>query len=149
MEQNSKYGIIIETDEYAGNFEREITAWSTGQVGEDDDTGIELAREVVAEIYDLFDGCVGQESDDNGTYRPCEILDDGFANSVLIHFNAKPTAQQLDVIKERAESFRDALIKFDRIYSDPAFMDNAKQPLILNVYAIEKIGRSFTSILVP
>ena len=28
------WGFIIDTDQYAGNFERELCAWTTGQIGE-------------------------------------------------------------------------------------------------------------------
>jgi hypothetical protein len=59
MKTEKKYGVIIETDEYAGNFEREITAWTTGQVGDEDDTGIELARQI-PNVALIFEDSIGQ-----------------------------------------------------------------------------------------
>jgi hypothetical protein len=146
MKTEKKYGVIIETDEYAGNFEREITAWTTGQVGDEDDTGIELARQI-PNVALIFEDSIGQESDDHGCYRPCEILDEGKANSVLIHFITKPTAEQVDIIRERAKTFKEeGLLKFDRIYSDPTFSARAKQPTIISVYVVEKVPSTFNKI---
>lgn len=147
METNKEYGIVIETDSYAGNFEREITAWTTGQIGDDDDTGIELTKGVPAEVHQLFKPCIGQKPDDHGCYRPCDIYEDGTANSVLIHFVTKPTAEQISVIEERSKSFKEeGLLKFDRIYSDPTFSANAKQPVIISVYAVERTKQTFTKL---
>ena len=40
--QNEKYLFVIDTDSYSGNFEREMCAYCTGQIG-DCEVGIEHA----------------------------------------------------------------------------------------------------------
>lgn len=71
------WGLVIDTDMYAGNFERELCAHITGKVG---DCGVgkeyvETSEDGVDEDdeeNDLFFNviCV---PDDNGCYRPCSI----------------------------------------------------------------------------
>jgi hypothetical protein len=68
--------IIIDTEEYAGNFEREMVAFITGQVGE-----CEVGRESQAiaeeelseEDMDWFCSNVIWTSDDHGCRRPASI----------------------------------------------------------------------------
>lgn len=78
--KNSTYGIVIDTDKYSGNFEREITAYCTGQLG---DCGVgseyaEVFESDVAEgkipkhLVEEIENKILQVSDE-GCYRPCEI----------------------------------------------------------------------------
>lgn len=72
-----QYGIIIDTDMYAGNFERDLTAYCTGTVGEcgvgDDYAELfkedNISKELIKEIQDKID----HVADEHGCYRPCEI----------------------------------------------------------------------------
>jgi hypothetical protein len=63
----NKYGIVIHTDSYAGNFEREMTASITGIAG-DCGVGDEFEREDAD-----FVALITQEPDESGTHRPCVI----------------------------------------------------------------------------
>ena len=72
--------VAIDTNEYAGNFEREMCAFITGQVGE---CGVgdrliaeaheELAEDTFNNTFDWIEENIVQESDDHGCYRPCSI----------------------------------------------------------------------------
>jgi len=67
---------VIDTDEYDGNFERELTAYITGQVGECGVGGemAELYRaEAGGQSEDKFDDLLEHRADDNGCHRPCAI----------------------------------------------------------------------------
>ena len=104
MPRYAKYAIVIKTDSYAGNFEREMCAYLTGQIGECE-VGKELINE---EIKELFDGYIQDEPDDNGCYRPvtlgCDVA--GFtADDVVIFFGVEPTDLQLTSIQERMNDF--------------------------------------------
>lgn len=72
--------VAIDTNEYAGNFEREMCAFITGQVGECGvgDRLIAEAREELAEdtfnnTLEWIEESIVHESDDNGCSRPCSI----------------------------------------------------------------------------
>jgi len=72
------YEFIIDTKNYAGNFEREMTAYCTGVVG-DCEIGIDeaqqfyLDRGIVNESANPFEQIVQQKVDEHGCYRPCTI----------------------------------------------------------------------------
>jgi len=98
------YGFVIDTDTYAGNFEREMCAYMTGMIG-DCGVGDEY---VDFEIQDMFHDNVKSVADDSGCYRPVTIYLDrdgkGY-NSVLIYFRRMPTSQQITMLKDRAFQF--------------------------------------------
>ncbi len=80
--------VIVETNQYAGRFERELTAYCTGVVGEcevgremsnlfyrdhnicDDD---DIPDPLCADEKSLFYGFMGDRQDDHGVWRPCSI----------------------------------------------------------------------------
>ena len=69
---------VIDTDSYAGNFEREMCAYVTGQIGEcgvgdgqAEDFNAWLKSKGIAE--NPFEDILGQVADDNGCHRPCAI----------------------------------------------------------------------------
>jgi len=67
------WAFIIDTDSYSGNFERELCAWVTGQVGECDvgDKHAEIAQEELPDdLVNWFEHHVQQVSDDHGCRRP-------------------------------------------------------------------------------
>jgi hypothetical protein len=106
MELKEGYAFIIDTNEYAGNFERELTAYCTGIIG-DCGVGSEFINESISSI---FEEDIQQVCDDHGCPRPCEIVPnkDMQYNSLSIYFNNKPTEEQINIIKERAELFNEA-----------------------------------------
>ena len=120
---------VIDTDSYTGNFERELCAYVTGQIGECE-VGKEQAQiaqreipDVVAQLEDLID----QVPDEHGCHRPVSIFpnprygNDGQGNyslltpenqdrfhwpayySVAIYFHSIPDSGLLNIMKERAK----------------------------------------------
>lgn len=70
--KNAQY-FVIDTDEYAGNFERELCAYVTGVIG---DCGV--ADKIASKVEDDPDvqkigEYISQEADEHGCYRPCKI----------------------------------------------------------------------------
>lgn len=108
MSSKNVYVFCIDTNSYAGNFEREMCAYATGVVGWTDDTGSEQADEFrnshSEEVVELFSETIRQEMDDNGTERPCAI-DWNNNNNVHIFFNEKPSVLMIDIMKRRADIF--------------------------------------------
>lgn len=107
----NKYLLVIKTDKYAGNFERELTAYCTGVIGDcevgDEEAG-KFHDEVDEKYHDLFYDYVGSEPDDHGCYRPCDLdeLDTTTpTQSFVIFFCAKPTIEMENIMKERIEDF--------------------------------------------
>ncbi len=110
----TKYVFIIDTDQYAGNFERPMCAYLTGTIGECE-VGEEEAKkfkekfgeEKQEEIEDLIE----RRPDDHGCSRPTTIWltpkkykTESYC-SVAIFFNEKPTEEIIKMMKERAEEF--------------------------------------------
>lgn len=77
MSDNELYVFVAHTNLYAGNFERQMTAYATGQVGECGvgDTQSEAFQEEFedTDLHNRFYHAMSQEPDDNGCYRPCAI----------------------------------------------------------------------------
>lgn len=91
MVQKIKSGwvFIIDTDKYAGNFERELCAYITGRFG-DCEVGKEytdLFNKQSTVNEDFFDN-VETRADENGCYRPCSIWETPgwFNNGMGGHF---------------------------------------------------------------
>lgn len=82
-----KYYFVIDTDTYAGNFERETCAYVTGQVGECG-VGQKVAHKnrgnIPEDILKTLDDSVMPEPDKHGCHRPCKIYPTpGFYNNGL------------------------------------------------------------------
>ena len=103
-EATGNFGLIISTDQYAGNFERELCAYLTGETGYEDPTGEDFI--VKNEITVNFDN-IDQVPDEHGTYRPVTITPNSnkIYNDVCIWFETTPTAKQIDFIKNRVNGF--------------------------------------------
>lgn len=117
---------VVDLDKYAGNFERELTAFCTGHVGECE-VGCECAKLFYSEFslenspfpggYDWSgeepDNTVPQLDwvpDEHGCHRPCSIKRSPAPNatkynSVAIYFDQKPSDEQMAVIQARANRF--------------------------------------------
>lgn len=103
----SPFALIVSTDSYTGNFEREFCAYVTGAYGECG-VGEELAEEFNEEEPGDEDLTykTANESDDSGCHRPVSIYDDGdHYNSLIIFFDAEPEPSEWDLIVRRAKQF--------------------------------------------
>ena len=104
------YLFIINTDKYAGNFEREICAYSTGIIG-DCEVGDKQADDFIETfnktICDLFERNIEHRPDDLGCYRPVEIYNNNpnignEYNSLVIFFEEQPTQDMIAIMKNRS-----------------------------------------------
>jgi hypothetical protein len=117
MKNSLKYIFIIDTKEYAGNFERDLTAWITGQVG-DCNVGDWIANRVDPATHAFFQNRLEYRHDEHGCRRPTTIWESPNSkkfNSVAIFLEpgpsnkAKPPSKAMikEMIK-RAKSFNKA-----------------------------------------
>lgn len=127
---DSLYIFVAHTNLYAGNFEREMTGYVTGQVGEcevGDEYALEFAEEVDIKLAAQFADMIKQVADeDNGCRRPTEIWptpgrgNDGYGNcfdikddkqhhpayeSVAMFFSERPTDEMIALMKARCHEF--------------------------------------------
>lgn len=99
-----EYMLLIKTDLYTGNFEREMCAYATGQVGSDDesDERIVLADRMRKEDPALFtyldaDMVMEVRHGDDGWFSPVQCA----GNDMEIYFENKPTLEALCNIGQR------------------------------------------------
>lgn len=102
--------LIINTNQYAGNFEREMCAYVTGQVG-DCGVGEEMIVDYPNDEY-LFEELVLQVPDEHGCYRPCSIwydtdIDQESYESVAIFFTDDflPSKKERNFLEQRAREY--------------------------------------------
>jgi len=118
-----EYAVIVRTDSYAGNFERELCAHLTGQIGE-----CEKGKEYIdPSIKTIFDSYVTRKPDDHGCWRPVSLggctLTAGYSGQdVVIWFSSRPTEAQMNLIRERS-------LTFDEAYSEHSSWYKPSQPI--------------------
>ena len=104
---------IVDTNTYAGSFERSMVAFMTGLVGECG-VGIEdakIARRELGELTcEMFDEEVVQRSDGSGCRRPASIWasPDKQMNSVVIVLATLPSPATIALLKARARRYCEA-----------------------------------------
>lgn len=110
------YHFNIYTDSYAGNFEREMCAYITGQIGECGVGSIELAEEeLTPEEFKYFEDNIAQVPDDHGCFRPVAFASDDI-NGLCIFFNSRPKLEIIALMKSRAVAYgEDHDIKIKRV----------------------------------
>lgn len=116
---NTRFVFVIDTDQYAGNFERDMCAYCTGHIG-DCEVGDDYAKRYFDHETEAFEN-IEQRNDNDSCRRPCSIYPTpgtGHHNSVAIFFYEKPTAKQVELIKRRAGAFNEARKKLDKFARD-------------------------------
>lgn len=112
----SKYGFIVDTNSYSGNFERPMCAFMTGHTGA---CGVGRSeRELFLENFTPVSGVI-RKPDENGTQRPVEIYTtpDIWNNGLGFHFRDGEEEKALEEYKnyfvrykedhmKRVESYR-------------------------------------------
>ena len=120
------YIFVIDTDTYAGNFEREMTAYMSGQIGECE-VGKERKDVFVEEVGDehLFDNLITSRSDDHGCFRPCAIwpTPGWFNNGMGGHFR---DGQE----DEAKEDHRQMCIEESKKHGGDHWLESADAPLV-------------------
>lgn len=116
--------IVIDTEQYAGNFERQLCAFITGQYGECG-VGSDIADRALPGIqhFQWWKENIAQESDDNDVYRPALIwpTPGWFNNGMGGHYRDVPEnyapARELAIQKHTEyleRSMANALDRLDR-----------------------------------
>lgn len=114
-----EYLLIVDTNLYAGNFEREMTAFATGVLGECEvgDSMLEDFFEAAAafgygvdpdelDAISPFEDLMKQKPDGEGCNRPCSIsMQHGQHNSVEMYMEQRPSERDLAFITERIRAF--------------------------------------------
>lgn len=124
----ASYTFVIDTEEYAGSFEREMCAYITAQVGEcgvGDDMASDARDQLSDSAVNWFANNVEKHPDEHGCYRPAAIhptpgwCNDGRGNhsrgdaekhypaflSVAIYLSSKPSEELVALMAERAKKF--------------------------------------------
>lgn len=152
--------IVIDTEEYSGNFERDLVAFITGQVGECNVGRKNADRaqdDLSPEIYHWFDEHVVQTADDHGVLRPASIAptpgwsNNGDGNETKLKPGEKmkypaymsvefvlddwPTFDVMEVILDRVKFFCDRYSEVSRV---GARIGEACKPLTLTGVRMEK-----------
>lgn len=115
MREPPEFVFVLDTDAYAGSFERDMCAFITGRVGECK-VGKEWAQVAQSELspadFEWIDSALAQVPDDHGTRRPVSIYRSPAPcsasdrwNSVAIYFQVKPTKKITKLILRRAKEF--------------------------------------------
>lgn len=73
MLDTKSYIFCVDTNKYAGNFERQMCAYMTGLYG-DCGVGKEHAQMYEEDCLVPLDGLITSKPDEHGTYRPCSIF---------------------------------------------------------------------------
>jgi hypothetical protein len=129
---------VIDTEQYAGNFEREMCAYLTGRIGECE-VGEEFVDPVIKEKFNN----VIDMPDEHGCYRPTTcfpLKGDGANNAVAIFFDEDepPTEEQIALMKERAQNFQEA-------YRTTGPMAEFNKDKVINITGFRMIEFSTTS----
>lgn len=106
------YQFIIDTDSYAGNFERELCGYCTGHWDNETHGGVQSAmfKEEVGDPDEYFENVAYTTIEDASyPFISCvTIVNEPTTkqcNSVAIFFDEKPTKKQIELMKQRAERY--------------------------------------------
>lgn len=119
---DTKYKFIVDTNSYAGNFERELCGYITGHWDNETHGGAQAAKfaEETGEI-NPFDDYIGLITNEHGLQTPVSLEDTPTElgaktrmGSVGIHFDKRPTPELIQLMKDRAYKFERKGLIFDR-----------------------------------
>ena len=110
---------MIDTNQYAGSFERPMCAYVTGSYSECQ-VGEKFASIALSEIPKQareLEFIIDKRPDDSFCHRPVGIIEnpnhDDELNSVSIYFHTKPNSELFDLMKQRAQKFVDYICTRD------------------------------------
>lgn len=124
------YGFIVDTNKYAGNFERQLAAWCTGHTSDTSKTTLYASKTTLPEGFfcdpdqpDETGSSVLTMPDAHGIFRPCSIFWTPKYRkfySVLMYFLARPTPEEIEWLKTRALSFPAEYVATEPHWTDAA-----------------------------
>lgn len=108
--KTKEYTITIDTNSYAGNFERELTAYLTGRLG-DSEVGKKYAEMFLRDFHidytddenDPFTDSINGKHGDFG-WNWCEISGNDSTN-INLWFLEEPTEEQIEILIKRCKEF--------------------------------------------
>ncbi|MBS3089663.1 hypothetical protein J4461_02150 [Candidatus Pacearchaeota archaeon] len=107
--QPDYYLFVIDTDKYAGNFEREMCAYITGQIGECEvgKENAKLARQEIPDVVARLDELIDSVPDENGCHRPVSIFPTPgwFNNGMGGHFRDGQEEKALAHYKQETKKY--------------------------------------------
>ena len=105
IENIPKFIFVIDTNQYSGNFEREMCAFVTGKVG-DCDVGHDFVEDFKRDVVNVSFDNIMHISDDNDCSRPCSIFptEGVFNNGYGFHYAAGEEEKALNHYKGYRES---------------------------------------------
>lgn len=132
---------VIDTDKYAGNFERQLCAWVTGIAGE---CGVgDMIAVAACESKNAPDlhSLISTEADDHGTQRPCKVYPTpGYYNNGL-GFEWQD-GQEAEALAEWVKFCKKESLKYTGNYQEAMWQEKAelkaahKYPAYLSVAII-------------
>ena len=130
MGKSIEYELLIKTNSYAGNFEREMCAFLVGSIG-DCEVGAELVEN---EIANRFADLTISKPDDHGCSRPVDVdwskRNGEIFTNFIIFFSQKLSKKDLEFIDNRGKLFQD-------FYRKKEFGDKKFEYLGLEQYKVE------------
>jgi len=100
-----KYRVLISTNTFATNFEKELCAFVTGQIGECE-AGINRRFYQSAEVREEFEKRMERRLCDDGNWGPVQTCPTD-ANAFELFFKEKPTQEMISHIHEACNEFAD------------------------------------------
>lgn len=111
------YIFVVDTNSYAGNFNREMCAYMTG-MWDNETHGGEQAEIFESEVgFDAFSELVNPQVDEYGLLSPQRLEQtppSNKYNSVGIFLNDVPSQPEIELLKSRAKKFAKEGMIFDR-----------------------------------
>lgn len=115
-EDVSRWSFVVDTDRYAGNFDRELATYLVGRCDNDgfNDKRVNEYRELYEADFkgrDPFEDLLSYRADDHGddlvTKSPMALAPnrEGNYNSIAIFFLEKPTPEITNLLAKRARQF--------------------------------------------
>jgi hypothetical protein len=100
-----KYRVIVSTNTFAANFDKELCAFTTGQIGECK-IGIDRRYRASAEVREMFEKAMERRVGADDYWRPVgpNAKD---ANAFELYFKEKPTQEMIDAFIEGFNDFAD------------------------------------------
>lgn len=114
------WGFVIDTDKYAGNFERELCAHITGHIGECG-VGEDFIEEGVAEFFEN----IVEVPDEHSCRRPCSIFPNPRYKNNGMGF-AYLDGQEDIALQKLKESYLEQAERSYNVYADKAYGQKEK-----------------------
>lgn len=113
--QPNHYLFVIDTNRYAGNFEREMCAYITGQIGECEvgEEQAKLAKQEIPEVVAKLEELIESVPDEHGCHRPCSIFPTPgwFNHGMGGHFQEGQETEALVHYKKEVKKYYESQIK--------------------------------------